>query len=81
MNNSEDVVFEPGIVRFPDVYPHTIYLARRSGVAVIAREGEAAPGGGRFTAFSQPVINGSRGVAFVAETDDGRHGIYLVTLR
>jgi hypothetical protein len=81
MNSAEDVVFEPGIVRFPDVYPHTIYLARRSGVAVIAREGEAAPGGGRFTAFSQPVINGRRGVAFVAETDDGRHGIYLVTLR
>ncbi|MHB8733349.1 MAG: DUF7453 family protein [bacterium] len=81
MNNAEDVVFEPGIVRFPDVYPHTIYLARRSGVAVIAREGEAAPGGGRFTAFSQPFINGRGGVAFVAETDDGRHGIYLVTLR
>ena len=81
MNSAEDTVFEPGIVRFPDVYPHTIYLARRSGVAVIAREGEAAPGGGKFTAFSQPLINGHRQVAFVAETDDGRHGIYLMTLR
>lgn len=81
MNNTEDIVFEPGIARFPDVYPHTIYLARRSGVAVIARGGEPAPGGGRFTAFSQAVINGRGAVAFVAETDDGRHGIYLVTLR
>ncbi|HEV2438605.1 MAG TPA: choice-of-anchor tandem repeat NxxGxxAF-containing protein [bacterium] len=81
MNGAEDVVFEPGIVRFPDVYPHVIYLARRSGVAVVVRAGEAAPGGGRFTAFSQPVINGPGGIAFVAETDDGRHGIYLVTRR
>ena len=81
MNNAEDVIFEPGIVRFPDVYPHAVYLARRSGVAVIARAGQAAPGGGRFTAFSQPVVNDHGAVAFVAETDDGRHGIYLVTLR
>ena len=81
MNSAEDTVFEPGIVRFPDVYPHTIYLARRSGVAVIAREGEAAPGGAKFTAFSQAIINDHRQVAFVAETDDGRHGIYLMTLR
>jgi hypothetical protein len=81
MNTAEDIVFEPGIVQFPDVYPHTIYLARRSGTAVIARAGEAAPGGGRFTAFSQPIINAHGAVAFVAETDDGHHGIYLVTLR
>jgi hypothetical protein len=81
MNAGEDVVFEPGIVRFPDVYPHTIYLGRRSGLAVIAQAGRAAPGGGRFTAFSQPIINDRRTVAFVAETDDGRHGIYLLTLR
>jgi hypothetical protein len=81
MNEAEDIVFEPGIVQFPDVYPHTIYLARRSGVAVLARAGQSAPGGGRFTAFSQPIINAHGGVAFVAETDDGRHGIYLATLR
>jgi hypothetical protein len=81
MNEAEDIVFEPGIVQFPDVYPHTIYLARRTGVAVLARAGQRAPGGGRFTAFSQPIINVHGAVAFVAETDDGRHGIYLVTLR
>jgi hypothetical protein len=81
MNDAEQIVFEPGIVQFPDVYPHTIYLARRSGIAVIARAGQAAPGGGRFTAFSQAVISGRGMVAFVAETDEGRHGIYVVTLR
>jgi hypothetical protein len=81
MNGEEDIVFEPGIAQFPDVYPHTIYLARRTGVAVLARAGQTAPGGGRFTAFSQPIINTHGAVAFVAETDDGRHGIYLVTLR
>ena len=81
MNEAENIVFEPGIAQFPDVYPHTIYLARRAGVAVLARAGQAAPGGGRFTAFSQPIINTHGAVAFVAETDDGRHGIYLVTLR
>ena len=78
MNNAEDVAFEPGL---PDVFPHAVYLARRAGVAVLARAGEAAPGGGRFTAFSQPIVNGRGAVAFIAETDDGRHGIYLVTLR
>lgn len=78
MNSTEDVIFEPGM---PDVFPHAIYLARRAGVAVLAHAGEAAPGGGRFTAFSQPIVNGRGAVAFVAETDDGRHGIYQVTLR
>lgn len=78
MDNAEDVIFEPGV---PDVFPHRIYLARRSGVAVIARAGDPAPGGGRFAAFSQPVVNGRGAAAFVAETDDGRHGIYLVTLQ
>jgi hypothetical protein len=78
MNNAEDVIFEPGI---PDVFPRAVYLVRRAGVAVLARAGEAAPGGGRFAAFSQPIVNGRGAVAFVAETDDGRHGIYLVTLR
>jgi len=78
MNNAEDMVFEPGM---PDVFPHAVYLARRTGVAVLVRAGEAAPGGGRWTAFSQPVVNDHGAVAFIAETDDGRHGIYLVTLR
>jgi hypothetical protein len=81
MNDAEDMVFEPGIVRFPDVYPHTIYLARRSGVTTLVHEGQAAPGGGRFAAFSQPILNNHHQVAFVAETDDGHHGIYLLTLR
>lgn len=81
INNAEDVVFEPGIVRFPDVYPHAIYLARRSGVTLLTRAGDRAPGGGRFTAYSEPIINDSGAVVFVAETDDGRHGIYRVTLR
>jgi hypothetical protein len=78
MNNAEDVVFEPGV---PEVFPHAVYLARRAGVAALARAGEAAPGGGRFSAFSQPIVNGRGAVAFIAETDDGRHGIYVVTLR
>jgi hypothetical protein len=81
MNGAEDVGFEPGIAQFPDVYPHTIYLARRSGIVTLVHEGERAPGGGRFSAFSQPILNNRGEVAFVAETDDGRHGIYLVTLR
>ena len=78
MNNAEDVVVEPGV---PDVFPHAVYLVRRAGAAVLARAGDRAPGGGRFTAFSQPVINDRGVVVFVAETDDSRHGIYAVTLR
>jgi len=81
MDDAEDVAFEPGIAQFPDVYPHTIYLARRSGVVTLVHEGERAPGGGRFSAFSQPLLNNRGQVVFVAETDDTHHGIYEVTLR
>ncbi len=78
MNSGEEVVFQPGT---PDPIPRAIYLATRSGVRVIGRAGDAAPAGGRFTAFSTPALNDLGQVAYVAETDDGRHGIYLVTVR
>src|SRR5579884_544905 len=78
MNAQETVVFEPGT---PGPVPRALYAATRSGVRVIGRAGEPAPAGGRFTAFSAPALNDRGQLAFVAETDDGRHGIYLVTLR
>lgn len=74
MNDREDVVFELGT---PDPIPRAIYLATRTGVRVVVRAGDAAPSGRRFTAFGTPMINGLGQIAFVAETDDGRHGIYL----
>jgi len=74
MNDREDVVFELGT---PDPIPRAIYLATRTGVRVVVRAGDAAPSGRRFTAFGSPTINGPGQIAFVAETDDGRHGIYL----
>src|SRR5579871_445026 len=73
----EDMVFELSL----PVIPQAIYLATRAGVRAIVRAGERAPGDGTFTAFSSPALNGAGQVAFVAETDDGRHGIYLVSLR
>lgn len=76
MNEGEAVVFELGT---PDPIPRAIFLATRSGVRMVARAGEAAPSGRRFTAFGSPSINDEGQVAFVAETDDGRHGIYLAT--
>ncbi len=78
MNTREEVVFEPGT---PDPNPRAVYLATRSGVRPIAQAGDPAPGGGRFTAFSTPSLNALGQVAFVAETDDGHHGIYLVSTR
>jgi hypothetical protein len=78
MNDREDVVFELGS---PDPIPHVIYLATRAGVRVIARAGDAAPSGRRFTAFGTPTINDRGQIAFTAETDDGRHGIYLAAPR
>lgn len=78
MNDREDVVFELGT---PDPIPRAIYLATRTGVRVVVRAGDAAPSGRRFTAFGTPAINGLGRIAFVAETDDGRHGIYLVAPR
>jgi hypothetical protein len=73
----EDMVFELSL----PVIPQAIYLATRAGVRPIVRAGDRAPGGGTFTAFSAPALNDAGRVAFVAETDDGRHGIYLVSLR
>ena len=78
MNEREDVVFELGT---PDPIPRAIFLASRGGVRIIVRTGDAAPGGRRFTAFDAPAVNDRGEIAFVAETDDGRHGIYVVTLR
>ncbi len=78
INEREAVVFELGT---PDPIPRAIFLATRAGVQAVARAGDAAPSGRRFTAFGTPTINGRGQVAFVAETDDGHHGIYLMTPR
>jgi hypothetical protein len=78
MNAAEEMVFQPGT---PDPLPHAIYVATRRGVRTISRAGDAAPGGGHFTAFSTPALNNRGQIAFVAETNDGRHGVYLVNFR
>lgn len=78
MNVDEDVVFELGT---PDPVPRAVYGATRAGVVPIVRAGDPAPGGGRFTAFSAPALNDRGAIAFVAATDNGRHGIYLVSPR
>lgn len=78
MNADEEVVFQPGT---PDPIPRAIYRATRAGVAPVLRAGDPAPGGGRFTAFSSPALNARGEIAFVAETDNRRHGIYLVRPR
>jgi hypothetical protein len=77
INNSEDVVFQLSL----PVIPLGVYAATRAGVRPLVRAGDPAPGGGRFVAFSTPSLNDLGQVAFVAETDDGRHGIYLVSTR
>jgi hypothetical protein len=76
MNDLEAVVFELGV---PDPIPRAIFLATRSGVRMVVGAGDAAPSGRRFTGFGTPAINDRGQVAFVGETDDGRHGIYLAT--
>ena len=76
IDSREDVVFQLSL----PIVPQALYLATRAGVRPIALAGDRAPGGGLFTAFSTPTLNDAGQVAFVAETDDGRHGIYVVTL-
>ncbi len=78
MNEGEEVVFQ---LASPDPIPRAIFLATRAGVAPIVQAGDPAPGGGRFTAFSTPALNDHGEIAFIAETNDGHHGIYLVSLR
>src|SRR5579864_7629811 len=76
MNGHEAVVFELGT---PSPIPRGIYLATRAGVRAVIRAGDPTPTGARFTAFDAPAMNSRGQIAFVAEGDDGRHGIYLVT--
>jgi hypothetical protein len=78
INQSETVVFQLGT---PDPVPRAIFLAQRTGVSVVVRAGDRSPTGQLFTAFSTPVLNDRGEMAFVAETEDFRHGIYLVTPR
>ena len=78
INQSEAVVFQLGT---PDPIPRAIFLARRTGLSAVVRAGDRSPTGQLFTAFSTPALNDRGEVAFVAETDDFRHGIYLLTPR
>jgi hypothetical protein len=78
INQDETVVFQLGT---PDPIPRAIFLARRTGLSVVVRAGDRSPTGQAFTAFSTPALNGRGEMAFVAETDDFRHGVYLVTPR
>ena len=76
MNDEESVIFE---LATPDPIPRAIFLATRAGVRIVVRAGDQAPSGRRFIAFGTPLINTRGQIAFVAETDDQQHGIYLVT--
>ena len=76
MNGRESVVFE---LATPDPIPRAIFLATRAGVRIAVRAGDAAPSGRRFIAFGTPALNDRGQIAFVAETDDLQHGIYLLT--
>jgi len=76
INDREDVVFQLSL----PIVPQAIYVATRAGTRPLLQTGDPAPGGGLFTAFSTPTLNDAGEVAFVAETDDQRHGLYEVRL-
>ncbi len=78
MNEAEEMVFQLGT---PDPIARAVYVAARTGVRPVSRAGDPAPAGGRFSAYSTPSLNDRGQVAFVAQTDDGRHGVYLVDVR
>jgi hypothetical protein len=78
MNDAESVAFELGT---PDPIPRAIFLATRAVVRMVVRAGDRAPSGRRFVAFGSPAINARGQIAFVAETDDQHHGIYLAMPR
>lgn len=76
IDDREDVMFQLSL----PIVPVAIYLANRAGVRLLLQAGDHAPGGGQFTAFSTPTLNTSGRAAFVAETDDQRHGLYEMRL-
>lgn len=78
MNDRESVVFELGR---PDPISRAVFLATRAGVRAVVRAGDQAPLGRRFVAFGSAAINDRGQIAFVAQTDDQQHGIYLLTPR
>jgi hypothetical protein len=78
MNDGESVVFELGR---PDPISRAVFLATRAGVRAVVRAGDQAPLGRRFVAFGSAAINDRGQIAFVAQTDDQQHAIYLLTPR
>ncbi len=78
MNEEEEMVFQLGT---PDPIARAVYVATRTGVRAVSKVGDPAPAGGRFSAYSTPSLNARGQVAFVAQTDDGRHGVYLGGIR
>lgn len=82
LNDSEDVVFLAEVKRGRDTL-EGIYLNRAGTLRKIAAAGDAAPGGGTYSAFGGPTINNNGDVAFAASIEGGavNGGIFVASAK
>lgn len=81
MNNLGDVVFEASVGKGFEVDYEGIFLYSGGAISLIAKRGEAAPGGGTFSVFSFPQINDEKQIVFQASIEGGTSagGIFAVS--
>jgi len=71
INNLGDVIFEASVGEGFNVDYTGLFLFSNGMLSLMAKVGDAAPGGGRYSVFSGPLINDAKQICFDASLEGG----------
>lgn len=80
INNLGDVIFEASVGPGFNVDYTGLFLFSNGKLSLLAKTDEAAPGGGKYSVFSGPLINDAKQIVFEASVDGGsfEYGFFAV---